>query len=370
MLASIRRGKDGIDDLVSRYTSGQVEEERAVATVGENKFYALLDKYKEFLGNCEYQKSWNAGGNIFSQWLSQWGKDYIRNPSTDILSPAEINLFLQETIPFEESEDYEATGIFVTRLIQSSYNAGHNDFKLTTTNLKKLNRVGAFLEGKEGNPLILSIDGDVGEKCCLEARNVNFTIYGNLEAEFAEQSVQSSFTIHGDAENDLCSSSQYTSLEIFGYAGVCGMFAEHSTFKIHGNASMATASGAKWSTFDIDGDVFDEVGYEAKNCIINIKGNADEYFMGEADNCTVIINGTIGEHCGAYKDDISIKKGSLRNTTFKTSNRGTLQKFLAEIPYGNRIIYVDNGKEIIYGDNSPTRVWYNMKHKIQEWWKR
>lgn len=221
LMAAIRKPR-GIDDLVSNF-SAEAEEERSVEQFGDNPVSAVLKEYEAFLGKYnEYQKMEN---------LMQWFKDQIQNQS-DILTPAEINLFLQATIGFEERKKYsELTGIFITRLIQNSYNAGHNNFKLNTKNRKGLHYFGSFLEGKEGNPLTIYGEGDVGHLCFNSAEHIIFSIKGNVGQQCGHYATNSIFSIRGDVRFEL------------------GYSATHCTFLIEGNLGDRGSWMAKKSTF-------------------------------------------------------------------------------------------------------------------------
>ncbi len=159
---------------------------------------------------------------------SYFASEMMREPSArfeelgDVLTPEEIDKFLQLTALHEDDERHqEATCYFLSRLIQNSYEAGHNGFTLNSRTLTKRLGCGiAFLKGKMRNPIKITINGDV-EAIGREVRYVDFDIRGNCVelgpypySTFAYDADYSTFHIHGN---------------IAGFIG-----ARKSTFYLHG----------------------------------------------------------------------------------------------------------------------------------------
>ena len=72
-------------------------------------------------------------------------------------------MFLQATISFEDHKEYkERTGIFINKLIQESYDAGHNGFELNTMALPLIDKIGIYIQGKEKRPIEITIHGNAG----------------------------------------------------------------------------------------------------------------------------------------------------------------------------------------------------------------
>ncbi len=98
-------------------------------------------------------------------------ENYIKSP-IDILTPEEINSFLRMTVAYEEyktgkndklNEDREyiiATSTFISRLIQHSFNAGHNDFEINLYGMKKMMGNAAHLKGRPDEYIRVKIIGD------------------------------------------------------------------------------------------------------------------------------------------------------------------------------------------------------------------
>ena len=106
-----------------------------------------------------------------------------------VLSPTEINLFLQLTDIYKDHGSYPInTGPFVTRLIQSSYNANNNGFYLDITSLGPLNYIAFRLKGDKNNPINLTIDGNATPGTLANLENVNAKIIGTTHYTFGKHS--------------------------------------------------------------------------------------------------------------------------------------------------------------------------------------
>ena len=246
----IKRSK-GIEGLVSKYNPQTVEEGR-IEVVGEGKFSSLLKKYEEFL-NLNH-------GEFENRYMGE--EKFIRNDNDidDILQPTKIMAFTLLTDRYKDN--LWETALFINKLIQNSYNAGFNNFRLG--DCSEISDLCAYLEGKD-KPISVKIEGDAGEDCGSGANNLTISIAGNA----------------GD---------------------FCGEYAEDSTITIGGNAGVRCA----W----------------------------------RANNSTITIEGNTGYGCGLMA----------KNSTFKTSNADTLQKLKRHVPKGNKIIFINNGREEVVRD--------------------
>ncbi|GAG50666.1 unnamed protein product, partial [marine sediment metagenome] len=118
----------------------------------------------------------------------------------EVLKPAQIDKLLQwirSETPRDKVENW-ITGDFLTGIIQDSYDAGYNDFVLTTADTE-INEMGNGLEGTEENPIKLDIKGIAGYRCGDNSKNSEFNIEGNVEGNCGSKSKNSTFNIKGDA---------------------------------------------------------------------------------------------------------------------------------------------------------------------------
>ncbi|MFH1638133.1 MAG: hypothetical protein ABIB71_06930 [Candidatus Woesearchaeota archaeon] len=201
-----------VDDIFSGYSKLETPEERM-----EHKVEGSL----MFEGFEELMKAYEEVISIKNLGKTQTNeKIVIELPY--ILTPKEINTFLQSTVRYEDYENYGwNTGFFLTSLIQNSYNHGNTKFLLNTKTLsKEINSIGNSLKGKKNKIIELSIRGDVGDCCGSNAEHINLSVEGNA--------------------GDCCGSSATNSiLNISGDVGWgCGAYnAQHSTFTILGMAA-------------------------------------------------------------------------------------------------------------------------------------
>jgi len=198
MQTEIQTGK-GIEGLVS---ASQVEEERHIEA-SEHDLSQLHKRYVQLLD------------------VPMWNHYCFYVPLEFILTPDQINTFLQQTIPYENHPKYpDNTGRFITQLIQNSYIAGMNDFTLNTTALKELHRAVYRIKGPQTKPLKLTIIGNAGALFGFESINLLVNITGNSGSALGGHSSESTFNIQGLAGRG------------------CGEMAFHSTFKTPNETSL------------------------------------------------------------------------------------------------------------------------------------
>ena len=158
----IKKGNKGLGDLVRGMTVPVPERERKAQHTGEAW---LEDTLKEYNSAFDIKKA--TYPEIFNEIMTQ---------SLPVLTSGQINQFIEATIEYEEHENYLGrTGVFASALIQTAYNAGHNDFVLEPKGTQPLDWIGAYLKGTEKNPLRLTNNTQTGECCGWEAEHVIIT---------------------------------------------------------------------------------------------------------------------------------------------------------------------------------------------------
>ncbi len=160
-------------------------------------------------------------------------------PSVDDLhdapTPEQIDQCLQSTAPFECHKNYEEhTGIFLSKLIQNSYEAGHNNFRLTTRTLTKNITYLDDFKGGYYRPIHITIDGNIGHMCGHDSSHARIELMGNAK-------------------------------------DWCGDNAEDSTFIIHGTTGFYCAGNSKHCRFHLLGDIPFDIGAD-KSEVFGIKG--------------------------------------------------------------------------------------------------
>ena len=171
------------NEFLAGYEPGQLEETRKVQTVGS--------------GLSELMRKYELELDRFELFLEVYNSNI-----TEVLTPSEINSFLQTTQQFGGHQNYSwCTGRILSILLQNSYNKGYNHFNLETINLPRISGIG-YLIGKEENHLVLSVQGDVGNV----GRRIQysiFTINGVVEGGFGAHALNSTFIFNGPNRGDL-----------------------------------------------------------------------------------------------------------------------------------------------------------------------
>ncbi len=172
LTAQIQKPK-GIEELLAGYKPAKAEEEKKIDVADAIDFAELLKRY------------------------GQWTKDYsYEQPKciNDVLTPEQINALLQATVKYENIKEYQGKiGLLITKLIQNSYEAGHNNFKLDTTALQDMNRIGYQLRGTKENNIEVAIKGDVGYQLGVQAEHATFSVTGNIKSHCGIDANDSTF---------------------------------------------------------------------------------------------------------------------------------------------------------------------------------
>lgn len=187
-LGEAKKGR-GLDDVLKDIIPGTVEEFKN--PVGGSQRYSHLFHFYERM--LDYDLS-----NIKRCYLNEKIKTIdehvgeIAEQIPDIFPPLEINALLQATLPYEGRLFYSlVTGMFITRLLQSSFDAGYNDFILDTTVLPEIHDIAKKLCGTPEKRLNLKVIGNVGSfgnsaRYCsvLSNGNADFYGFGALDCRF------------------------------------------------------------------------------------------------------------------------------------------------------------------------------------------
>lgn len=239
MITATAHKGQGLSDFLSSYTPGQLEQTHGISVKGNNVMANLLQIYQQFLEMddlpCLHSSLMAETSSI--EEMIQYFKDDIKEV---VLSPAEINAFLQKTIFYEDEGWYTGlTGIFVSVLMQQSYEAGHNKFHLNVELFPQLDNLAVLVQGTKKKPIEISMTGNIGEHFGQGAA------YARLQA-----------TKNGKIGFVGCRT-QKSTLTLYGDVSDVGFHSYDSNFIIHGNVKEGLFgplfSGAQKSTCSIDG---------------------------------------------------------------------------------------------------------------------
>ena len=121
-----------------------------------------------------------------------------RHNIKDVLMPEELNEFLQATKRFAEHDHYNITGLFMSQLIQNSYDAGNTEFTLDVKDRPMIHALGQNLRGTPTRPLVLNIDGAAGHLCARDSCYVEINVSGDAESDFGAYVRCSALNVGGE----------------------------------------------------------------------------------------------------------------------------------------------------------------------------
>ncbi len=285
--------RTGIDNLVSGYSPGKVEEENHLQTISgdrEKVIHHLTEKYIRCMAKYNFRHPWECHAQIRNQKIID-----------ETLLPEEIDQFLQDSVQFAEQKYYRhVTGVFISELVNNSFLAGNNNFSIHTESIPECWQLFSNSGGIEERILHLDFYGPTMNGTCNNVGYMLLTFHNGVGSEECVHMVgKSKVIVHGDVEWEH-------------FAEV----AKKSEIIVYGNASGGIASGAKDSIITIHGSIPE-----------------DAYLIPED------------------WEDHGWKILRCKNSVYRTTNRDTLEIFRTNLPEGNKVVFIDkDGKEEIVRD--------------------
>ncbi len=299
----------GIDTLVSGYSPGKVEEETAIITEGSAALSEAVDHYT----------SWGKPSLASASIKKLWPKIKVRT----ILKPEEIAAFLRISEIHEDTHS-NVTSVFISKLVQNSFDAGYNDFRLSGE-LQYFSDLPYKFKGREDKLLKVVMDDGAPYKCGNRAEYIEVYAQHHCSSNLGSYSKHSKYHVAGD---------------IIGRG--LGAYAQNSEFIVQGNGGSHVGQGAKESKFTIKKSVKHNLGQNSVYSEYTVT-NCTRFFGCLAQYCTFTIRGNI------HKSSIgNIGRGAV-GCTFKAEVKSTLEE-LKNVPPGNRIVFIDKGKEEVVRD--------------------
>jgi len=254
-------------------------------------------------------------------WIKK--EKQIKKQKLETLKPAQINNLLLQIIretPKQKTED-EQTGLFLSKLIQKSYQAGNNDFILNTQDLQ-IHCLGKKLVGKKERPIQITIQGNTGDSCGYESKNSIFNIKGNTGLTCGGESKNSTYNIEGKTKGWFGCKSKNSYFNLQGDTGEnCGAESKNSTYNIMGNATTDLGKDSKHCRFDVKGNTASWCGESSIKNTFNIGGNTGFRCGMYSEKSTFNIEGNVEDHCGYLSKDC----------TFTTPNKQTYERMKEDV---------------------------------------
>lgn len=146
----------------------------------------------------------------------------------DVLTPTQIEGVLQKII--RSGRERYGVSPFLSRLIQDSYDAGHNGFVLTTYDTQ-IEFLGQDLTGSSERKIEVNVKGNVGDFLGDYSAHCVFAVEGSVKNWCGYHSGHNVFTIEGNAGNS------------------CGCLSEYSTFIIEGNIGSSCGEDSRYGRY-------------------------------------------------------------------------------------------------------------------------
>ena len=213
-------------------------------------------------------------------WI--YDRMWIYERIVPVLSPSQINIFFRR---FDEDEIGRINfAVYSARLIQESYDNGHNNFLIDVGDAEMTH----FLQSAHGtleNPLKLTFCGNLEKYFASSARYFEAHVKGNAGESCGSDSNNCVFNIEGNAPAN------------------CGYHAENSVFNITGDASANCGAFSKKCNFNISGSSNDGLGEKAIDSKFKVAGDGGSGCGKSAEGCEFIVNGALGNDLGLYAQD-------------------------------------------------------------------
>lgn len=255
MITSKINRSRGLNDLLEGHVAQDVDKVREVEVVREplkfNNNEILLD-YVDSLNDCRTVLA------------------FMREVK-GVLTPEQINQFLQATTLFQDHVNYvDNTGVFVSKLIQNSCNAGYNDFVLNIPRMnKKLNHLGSNLSGYYSDNLRITVNGNLGDSCFKYIERCTLTINGDVGDDCIESMVSSEIVLNGNGGRS------------------CGTYERVGVdLTVNGNVGEFFGSGFQGSSLVLNGDCSDNWGGSCESSVLTFNGKVGKRNHIKSRDCT------------------------------------------------------------------------------------
>jgi hypothetical protein len=320
MIAAMKKGRSGIDELLKGMEVQAPEKPLPLQQTGSSPIEIVLGKYTECF---DYWRKTEVGFDsddyVQQMDLMILGEDYeeeieIENllPIVDdVLAPAAIQALLELTVPYKERSEYASfTGAFISRLMRNSVAAGHRDFYIDVDEVGALENIGRYIEGDQQKKVTIKINGNVGSYSGSEMEHVNFLVDGEVGT-------------------------------------YCGDQAEYCSFKISSDALKGFGRRISYSDVKVGGKIYDGFASAASECTFDLSRIAP----GKQD---VIWN---------YSE---VPGSSATGCAFRTPYRSTAETLLRYVPFGNTVIWVTRkGREVVLQDMASKKLPSMMKKGLR-----
>ncbi|MDI6738696.1 MAG: hypothetical protein QME12_09390 [Nanoarchaeota archaeon] len=190
----------------------------------------VLGRYEHFLDD--------EGEIIYS---SLEGVETYKTPVDFVLSPEQINEFLQKAMGFDfgQSRYSEITGMYVTNLMQNCIDSREHTSLFYLHVPIELECLGFGLKaGRKEIGTAIHITGDLGDSCFTGSEGCSVDVHGNVKHNFARRAKNGVYRVHGEAGYAAAGYSENCTYEFYG--GINSGFdsAKDNTVRAHSGQAL------------------------------------------------------------------------------------------------------------------------------------
>ena len=231
------------------------------------KLEETFEKYK----SLTVKKEW---GDIKEIYFKEYAEE-MSQIGIPTLSNQEIKLLWQKLCETENTET-QLSAAFITKAIQTSYDAGYNHFLLDTGS-NELECICKGLKGKKENKIEITIEGDAGKGFGDYSKHCIFNITGNASS-CCENISDSTVNVKGNAKKFFAHASENSIFNVFKSVGShCGKHSYNSLFNIHEEAGEYCGYRAEKSIFNIKGKTGKNLGIHAVESEFNLMAEIGDF---------------------------------------------------------------------------------------------
>jgi len=219
-----------LNPFEGKKTGRKAEREEKIELELDEKVERVLEQHRQLNSIKDYYKT----------------EKTLKNLEYEALNPTQIDIILQRIMKKLEEEHWPIAD-FLSKIIQKSYDAGYNNFTLTTKKTQ-IDFLASELKGKQENPLQITIQGNTGDLCGEELYECTFNIQGNTGYELGAKSENCTYNITGNTQRR------------------CGIFSTNCKYNIAGNTEELCGQSSENCTYNITGNTGDRCGHTSENC--------------------------------------------------------------------------------------------------------
>ena len=347
--------KKSLEESLSGHTAQVIESEGKVETIKPVRESNIMDAFMvhEMLVNLSsgFTPSFRKNKSMREKFVCGEHK------FTPLLTPMELSAFSTLVVAqnIDEGKRFYELDLTLSRLVQHSYNCGHNNFKFDFLGTFKEPLAFSFLKGRKDNPLVLSAQGDFSKDSFSFLENSILNLKGKFEHSTAKSSKNCVFFIEGDT------------------CAYLGSGAKDSIFHLKSNTGINLGNGSSNSSYFLDGDFGNYVGTSAKNSLFVLKGNGGSLGPHDVNNpsvsCQFYVEGDIPGDVGlGAKSSLYHIKGNVGGSMMICAKESTLylNGESEKIPsfIGNNSTFITPNKSLLEKCVNSSEA-YNSKWKLR-----